>query len=156
LNDYLYDDTYIGRSETTGFPSRQISTREGGLKMTTFSYLSTFGIGRSDNWLGSFNLKTDLPIKKLPVRLFLDVATFADAGKLNPSGSKVLFDGGVEVYLLDMVNIYVPLIMSKDFKDYQRTITGKTSILDGITFSIQLNKINWLKAPSGIFSLFGY
>src|SRR5207237_4886782 len=77
LNDYLYDDTYIGRTETSGFASRQISMREGGLKMTTFSYISTYGIGRSDNWLGSINLKTDLPLKKLPVRLFLDMATFA-------------------------------------------------------------------------------
>jgi hypothetical protein len=156
LNDYLYDDTYIGRTETSGFASRQRSIREGGLKMATFSYLSSYGIGRSDNWLGSLNLKTDLPLKKLPIRLFLDMATFANAGKLNPSGNKVLFDGGIEIYLLDMVNIYVPLIMSKDFRDYQKTITGKTSILDGISFSIQLNKINWLKAPSGIFKVMGY
>ena len=83
VNDYLYDDTYIGRSEREGFGIRQISMREGGLKVPTPLYASP--LGRSDNWLAALNIKTDLPLKKLPVPLFADVATFADAGKLNPS-----------------------------------------------------------------------
>jgi len=156
LNDYLYDETYIGRSETEGFYSRQVSIKEGGFKSPTFRYLSTYGIGRSDNWLASLNLKTDLPLKKLPIRLYLDVATFADAGKLNPSGNKFLFNGGVEIYFLDVVNIYVPLFMSRDYNDYRKSITGKTSLLDGITFEINLRTTNWLKAPQGIFKLSGY
>jgi hypothetical protein len=31
-NDYLYDETYIGRNEQTGFASQQISMKEGGFK----------------------------------------------------------------------------------------------------------------------------
>ena len=156
LNDYLYDDTYIGRSETDGFAARQVSMREGGMKMPTFRYLSTYGIGRSDNWMASLNLKTDLPLKRLPIRLYLDIATFADATKLNPSENRFLFNGGLELHVLDIVNVYVPLFMSKDYNDYRKTITGKTGILDGVTFSIQMHKINWLRAPQGIFRLFGY
>ncbi|HRO43713.1 MAG TPA: M1 family metallopeptidase [Flavipsychrobacter sp.] len=154
VNDYLYDDTYMGRSEREGFGIRQISMREGGLKIPTPLYASP--LGRSDNWLAALNLKTDLPLKKLPIRLFVDVATFADAGKLNPSGSKILFDAGFEIYIFDVVNIYVPLVMSKDFSDYRKSISGKTGILDAVTFSINLQRINWLRAPSGVFKLLGY
>jgi len=154
INDYLYDDTYIGRTEREGFGIRQISMREGGMKIPTPLYASP--LGRSDNWLAALNLKTDLPLKKLPVRLFADIATFADAGKLNPSGNKVLFDAGVEIYILDVVSIYVPVVMSKDFNDYRKSISGKTGLLDAVTFSINLQHINWLKAPSGIFKLAGY
>lgn len=154
VNDYLYNDTYIGRSEREGFGIRQISMREGGLKIPTPLYASP--LGRSDNWLAAINLKTDLPLKRLPVRLFADISTFADAGKLNPSGSKVLFDAGVEIYVFDVVNIYIPLVMSKDFNDYRKSISGKTGLLDNISFSIDLRNINWLRAPSAIFRLFGY
>ncbi len=154
VNDYLYDDTYLGRSEREGFGIRQISMREGGLKIPTPLYAAP--LGRSDNWLAALNIKTDLPLKKLPVRLFADVATFADAGKLTPSGSKVLFNAGIEIYLLDIVNIYIPVVMSKDYNDYRKSISGRTGVLDNISFSINLQQINWLKAPSGIFRLAGY
>ena len=106
--------------------------------------------------MASLNLKTDLPQKRLPIRLYLDIATFADATKLNPSENRFLFNGGLELHVLDIVNVYVPLFMSKDYNDYRKTITGKTGILDGVTFSIQMHKINWLRAPQGIFRLFGY
>jgi len=154
VNDYLYDDTYLGRSEREGFGIRQVSIREGGLKIPTPLYASP--LGRSDNWLAAINIKTDLPLKKLPVRLFADVATFADAGQLNPSGNKVLFDAGLEIYIYDVLTIYVPLVMSKDFSDYRKSISGKTGLLDAVTFSLNLQNINWLRAPSGIFKLTGY
>lgn len=152
VNDYLYDDTYIGRTETDGFGARQISMREGGFKIPTPLNLSP--LGRSDDWLAALNIKTDLPIK-LPLRLFLDIGTFANAKEANPSGQKVLYAGGVEIFAWDVVNIYVPLVMSKDFNDYRKSM-GQDGILDGITFSINLQKINWLKAPSGVFKVMGY
>jgi hypothetical protein len=153
-NDYLYDDTYLGRNEREGIGARQVSMREGGFKIPTPLYATP--IGRSDDWLVAFNIKTDLPLKRLPIRLFIDVGTFANADKLNPSGNKFIYDGGAEIHLLDIINVYVPLIMSKDFRDYRKSITGKDGILDGIVFTVALHKINWLKAPSGIFSFFGY
>ena len=113
-------------------------------------------LGRSDNWLAAINIKTDLPLKNLPIRLFADAATFADAGKLNPSGNKVLFDAGLELYFFDIINIYIPVIMSKDFNDYRKSISGKTGLLDNISFSINLQQINWLKAPQSVFRLMGY
>src|SRR5690606_5755891 len=96
VNDYLYDDTYIGRTERDNAWAQQISLREGGFKIPTPLYANP--IGRSDNWLATLNLETDLPLGKIPLRLFLDIGTFAQANKLNPSGSKVLYDGGFELH----------------------------------------------------------
>lgn len=145
-NDYLYDDTYIGRNEREGLSSRQVSIREGGFKLATPFYANQ--IGRSDNWLAALNIATDLPLKKLPLRLYLDVATFSDADKLNPSGNKVLYMGGIELHLpYDVVSVYFPLVMSSDYKDYLKSIYGKDIFGHSITFKLQLHNINWLKAP---------
>lgn len=152
-NDYLYDDTYFGRSEREGMASQQISMREGGLKIPTYFLASP--IGRNDNWLAALNVKTDLPIK-LPIRLFADVATFANASQLNPNQSKILFDAGVEVHFKDIINIYIPLVMSSDYRDYFNSIIVDKKFLKSITFSIQLDKIEWLKASSEVFKLVGY
>jgi hypothetical protein len=153
VNDYLYDDTYFGRSQQTGFGAQQISMREGGLKIPTPLLASP--LGRSDNWLAALNIKTDLPIK-LPIRLFLDVATFANAHQLNPSGDKGLFDAGVEIFGGDFVNICIPIVMSKDYKDYYKSIVGKNQFVRSISFSLQLNKIKWLNSSSDIFKILGY
>lgn len=143
-NDYLYDNIYIARSEPTGLLSQQIAINEGGFKIKTNQYASP--IGMSNNWLAAVNLRSDLPIK-LPVKiqLFLDAGTFANAGKLNPSGNKLLFDAGIELHLLgDVFTLYAPLFMSKDFKDYTKTIYGKNRILNTMTFSLNLAGINFL------------
>jgi hypothetical protein len=143
--DYLYDGTYFGRSEQNGAAAHQINIMEGGFKVPTPLYASQ--IGRSDNWLVAANLSTDLPFGKLPVRLFLDIGTFEDATKLNPSGQKLLYDAGFEITLpYDIVSVYFPVVLSKDFKDYMNTMYPKKVFGNSITFRIDLNKINWMKA----------
>lgn len=145
-NDYLYDDTYLARNEREGLGSRQISIREGGMKLATPFYANP--LGRSDNWLASVNLSTDLPLKKLPLRLFLDAATFADAADLNPSGNKVLYMGGIELHLpFDILSVYFPIVMSSDYRDYLKSVHGNKVFENSITFRLQLHNINWLKAP---------
>lgn len=149
INDYLYEDTYIGRTEQDGLGAKQVSIREGGLKMPTPYYANP--LGRSDNWLASVNLKTDLPLGKLPLRLYLDVSSFADAAKLNPSGNKILYSGGVELHLADVLHIYIPLVMSKDYQDYIKSILGKNSFSKTITFSLDLQQFQWLKTGDRLF-----
>jgi hypothetical protein len=145
--DYLYDGTYFGRSEQTGFASRQIAMLEGGFKIPTHLYASQ--IGRSDNWLFAVNLSTDIP--KLPLRLFLDVGTFSNAAKLNPSGQKILYDGGIEVALpYDIISVYFPLVMSKDFNDYMKSMYGNKVFGNSIVFRMDLHKINWMKARKAL------
>jgi hypothetical protein len=147
VNDYLYDGTYIGRAENKGLAGNQISMQEGGFKIPTNRYASP--LGRSDDWLATINVETDLPL--VPLRLFFDAGSFSDAARINPSGNKLLFDGGVSLHLpFDILTVYFPLIMSKDFREYQKAMYGNKQLLNSIVFTIKLNNTNWLKAPSSL------
>lgn len=146
--DYLYDGTYLGRTEQSGVGSRQVAMMEGGFKIPTPLYASQ--LGRSDNWLFAANLSTDIP--KIPlVRLFLDVGTFANAQNLNPSGQKLLYDAGFEIALpYEIISVYFPVVMSKDFNDYMKSMYGNKVFANSITFRIDLNKVNWMKARDAL------
>lgn len=124
-NDFSYDDIYLSRNEQKGALASQVSLQEGGFKIRTLQYANP--LGTSNNWLTSINLRTDLPISlPLKVQLFLDAATFADAAKLNPSGNNALLDAGASIHLFkDALILYVPFIMSKDFKGYTKSMYPK-------------------------------
>jgi hypothetical protein len=111
----------------------------------------------SNNWLTTLNFRSDLPIK-LPIKtqLFLDVGTFANAGNLNPSGSKLLFDGGVQFNLLsDLLEVYVPFIMSRDFRDYTKSVYTKNRFLQTISFNLKLSQIDVLNLKYHLGSMIG-
>lgn len=147
-NDYLYDETYFGRSERDGIAYRQVSMKEGGFKLPTSFYASP--LGRSDDWLASLNIKSDLPLGKLPIRLFLDIATFSNAKQLNPSGDAFLYMAGAEIHVLyDLLSIHVPFVLSRDYKDYLKSIYGNKQFSNSITFTLDVQKINWLRATQG-------
>jgi hypothetical protein len=151
----MYDDIYVARNEQSGAMAQQVSMREGGFKIRTNQYANPLGM--SDNWLFAVNFRSDLPIKS-PVKLqvFIDAGTFANAGKLNPSGNKLLFDGGLELHLLgDMLIIYAPLVMSKDFKDYTKSVYSKNRLLNTMSFSLNLSSLNLLQTQN-VTKILGY
>lgn len=148
-NDYLYDGTFIGRYQSTGLWAQQIEMKEGGFKVNTLQY--AMPVGTSDNWLMSLNLKSDLPLGKLPVRVFADLG-FTPSQPLSASNSmQVAFDAGLEIYLFDWASVYVPLFMSGNYNDYVKSIFPKDRLLKTISFSINLGSIDWgtfLRSPS--------
>ena len=147
-NDYLYDDNYFGRNEREGAAYHQYSVREGGFDIPTSFY--NLPLGRSDNWLAAINVKTDLPFGKLPLRLYFNAATFANAKQINPSGKGLLFEGGAEVHLLyDLILVHLPFVFSKDYNDYLTSIYPKDKLANRISFSIQFQNINWLRTAQG-------
>lgn len=150
-NDYLYDETYLGRNQQTGFYSQQVSLKEGGFKVNTLQYAAQ--LGRSDNWLFAFNLKSDIPLWNLPVRLFADVATFSNAKDMNPSGAAILYEAGVEVYISDYFSLYLPLLMSKDLKDYTKSVYPENRFMKTISFSLNIGNLNWLKLPGKLWNM---
>ncbi|MBS1643927.1 MAG: M1 family metallopeptidase [Bacteroidetes bacterium] len=149
-NDYLYEGTWIGRSARDGFAARQIAVQEGGNKISTPYY--GFPLGRNDDWLLGINLKSDLPFGNLPLRLYLDLSTYSDAKNINPSGDRWLYSGGLEIHALkDVLLFHIPLIMSRDYQDYFDSIFPDKKLANSISFSIQLQNINWLRTTtSGI------
>lgn len=152
VNDYLYDGVYLARNKNEGFGSQQVSVQEGGFKIPTNLYANV--LGRSDNWLLALNVKTDLPLGKLPLRVYADAATFADAAQLNPSGSKVSFNAGFELHLFgEALSIYAPVLMSSDYRDYISGMYAKDRFLKSIAFSLNIQNFNWLRTHEQIFRL---
>jgi hypothetical protein len=155
--DYTYDQYFIGRSASyaienssvanAGLAAQQISIRDGGLKLRIDAY--DYAQGRSADWVSALNFSTSLPQDlfpvPLPVRIFFDVGTYAEAWKPNAQTSRFLYTGGIQLSLFrNLLNIYAPLIYSSDFHDLIKTV----GFAKRITFSIDIQNLDHINAKS--------
>jgi len=151
--DYTYSNYFLGRNEFQGLSSQQIMMRDGAFKVR--SDLLASKIGKTDDWLTAANFVTDLPGRfnplavlplKIPLKVFADIGTYAEAWKQNPPTGRFLYDGGFQLSLFrDLVKIYVPVVYSKVYADYfKSTITGNR-FLKNISFSIDIQHFNFYK-----------
>jgi hypothetical protein len=151
MDDYLYDGTYKGRNEINGLGAHQVSIQEGGFKVPVYNMTD-----RSDNWLAAINLATDLPKWKinLPIRLFFDAGLIPNAAPsfTHSSSTTMIYDGGVEFYVIkNIVSVYLPVIMSDDFRNYLTNTYGRKHVFErSISFTLQLQNINWLRFPEKV------
>ena len=152
--DYTYSDYFIGRNKFEGFESRQIMNRDGGFKVRTDLLASK--VGKTDNWLASVNFSTTIPSSinplqmlpvKIPLKLFFDIGTFAEAWEKDAEIDRFVFDAGLQIPLFkETFNIYVPLLYSSVFKDYiQSTIEKKGRLFKTISFTIDISNFNLRK-----------
>jgi hypothetical protein len=147
--DYTYSNFFIGRTEFEGFPSQQMMIRDGAFKVRTD--LLSSKIGKSDNWLSAVNLTMDIPDRlnplsvlpiKIPLKIFADVGTNSEFWDKEYEGDRFLYDAGLQVSMLkDIINIYVPLLYSKVYKDYFKS-TPNNSFVQRISFSINIQDIS--------------
>lgn len=150
--DYTYSDYFIGRNEFQGWMSQQIMERDGFFKVRT----EAREVGITDDWLMALNLSSDLPGKinplhvlpvKIPLKLFLDVGTYAEAWKDNPTTGRFIYNAGFQVPLLgSLINVYVPIVYSKVYSDYIKSIVVEKKFLRNISFSIDLQQLSLQKA----------
>ncbi len=151
--DYTYSNYFIGRNEFDGFSSQQIMIRDGGFKVRTD--LLSSKIGKTDDWLVAANFTSPIPRAinplsvlpfDLPVKMFLDIGTYAGAWKKNAETGRFIYDAGLQLSLFrNVLNIYVPLLYSKVYKDYIKstsTETGFKRFAKNISFSIDIQNIN--------------
>jgi hypothetical protein len=142
--DYTYSDYFFGRNKFEGFASQQIMIRDGGFKVRTD--LLANKIGKTDNWLTAANFSASIPKKynplsvlpvKIPLRLFLDVGTYAEAWERDADVDRFLFDAGFQIPLFDgAVNIFMPVVYNKVYSDYFKSTLGKNRFFKTISFSI--------------------
>ncbi len=151
--DYTYSNYFIGRNEFERFSSQQIMMRDGGFKVRTD--LLSNKIGKTDNWLMAANFTTSIPNAinplsvlpfKLPLKIFLDIGTYSDAWKKNAETGRFIYDAGLQLSLFrNVVNIYVPVLYSKVYRDYIKSTipeTGIKRLFKNISFSIDIQNIN--------------
>ena len=148
--DYTYSNYFIGRNEYEKYASQQIMIRDGGFKTRTD--LLSAKVGKTDDWLAAINLTSDIPNRfnplsllpfRLPIKLFLDVGTYAEAWKRNAHTERFLYDGGLQLSLLkNVVNIYFPLVYSKIYRDYIKSTIPDRLFVKTISFSIDIQQVN--------------
>ena len=120
--------------------------RDGGLKLRTDLFQGLQG--RSDNWVSSLNFSTTLPQKmfpiKLPIRIFFDFGTYAEAWKKDATTSRFLYVGGLQLTLFkNLVNVYAPIIYSSEFRDNLKTVPGENKFFQRLSFSIDIHRFDW-------------
>ena len=145
--DYTYSNYFVGRNEFEGFFNQQIMIRDGAFKVRTD--LLSNKIGKTDNWLGALNFTSSIPKNinpleltplKIPLKLFADIGTHAEAWETNSGTPKFLYDAGLQLSLLkNTINIYVPLFYSKVYKDYFKSTITEKRFVKNISFSIDLH-----------------
>jgi len=152
--DYTYSDYFIGRNEFNGFVSQQIMVRDGAFKVRTD--LLADKVAKTDDWLIAANLSTTIPPAinplellpfKIPLKFFVDIGTYAEAWKQGSDADRFLYDVGLHIPLLkETINIYIPLLYSKVYKDYiQSTSLKKERFWKKISFSIDISNFSFRK-----------
>ncbi len=157
--DYTFSDYFIGRNKFDGSSSQQIMMRDGGFKVRTD--LLADPVGETDDWLLAANFSSSIPSSinplnilpvKIPMKVFLDIGTYAEAWKKNAEVDRFLFDGGFQISLLkNIVNIYVPLIYSNVYKNYVQSILEKKDrFFKKISFSIDISNFSLKKIDKNL------
>jgi len=153
FEDYSYSNYFVGRNEFDGFASQQIMNRDGFFKVHTD--LLSSKIGKTDDWLGAINLTTSIPKNinplellpvKIPVKLFFDFGTYAEAWQKNNSTGRFLYDAGLQISLFkDVLNVYFPLVYSKVYGDYFKSTITEKRFVKNISFSIDIQQLSLSK-----------
>jgi hypothetical protein len=141
--DYTYSNYFLGRNESDGLAGRQIMMRDGALKIRTdlFSGLQ----GRSDNWIAAINLNTSIPKifpVDVPLKLFFDAGTHAGAWDEENQGSRFMYVAGLQLSLFkNVLNVYAPVLYSKQIRDQLKTVENGSSFGKTISFSIDVQAL---------------
>lgn len=146
--DYTYSDYFVGRNRFDGSASQQLMIRDGAFKVRTDLLASK--VGKTDDWLTAINLNTSIPKKlnplsvlpfKIPLHLFLDIGTYAEAWSRNTDEDRFLYDAGIQVPIAQgTFNLYIPIFYNKVYGDYFKSTIPKNRFLKTMTFSIDLYK----------------
>lgn len=148
--DYTYSNYFFGRNKFENWASQQIMIRDGGFKVRT--NLLSSKVGKTDNWLMAVNLGSGVPESinplqvlpfKIPLKVFADIGTYADAWQRGGDRSRFLFDAGLQLSLFkETINVYIPVIYSTVFRDYFRSALGSKRFLKTVSFSIDIHRFN--------------
>jgi hypothetical protein len=102
--------------------------------------------------VSALNLSSTLPPsivpRWFPLKVFLDIGTYAGAWQDNPLTSRFLYTGGLQLSLFhNILNLYAPLVYSSDFSDQLKTLPDQNTFWKKLSFSIDLQNINGRKGP---------
>ncbi|WP_254884027.1 metalloprotease [Aquimarina sp. TRL1] len=120
--DYLFDYSYLGRSESTGLVSQQIILAEGGFK-------SKLDYSFSNQWLTTFNADSNI---------WKWIFAYGDVGFVKNKGvsPKFVFDTGIRLSLVaDYFEVFLPIASNNGWEIAQPNYNEKIRFI--ITLSPQ-------------------
>ena len=151
--DYTYSNYFAGRNEFEKFYSQQIMQRDGFFKVRTD--LLSSKIGKTDNWLAAVNFTNDVPKAinilqilpfKIPLKAFVDVGSYAASWQQNAESGKFIYDAGLQLsFFKDIVQVYIPILYSKVYRDYFKSTITEKRFLKNISFSIDIQNFSLKK-----------
>ncbi len=145
--DYTYNNYFFERNAFDGLGAQQIMMRDGGFKVRT--NLLSEKVGKTDQWLAAINLTSSIPRSinplsvlpiELPIKLFADFGTYAEAWEEQSGNDRILYNAGVQLTLARAVNIYIPILYSKVYRDYIKSTIPEKRFLRTISFSFSFNE----------------
>ncbi len=136
-DDYLFDHTYFGRSESMGLLGAQTTIRDGGFYIPS-------ALGRSWGILASANLRSSIPFTNI-VKLYYNIGITMNPANMTASNyDKLLYEGGVILSLLDKkFEVYFPLIIDKNTSSYYNI--NNYEFKNRIRFTMNLDYFNPFK-----------
>lgn len=132
--DYLFDDIFFGRNESSGIWSRQMTLTDGAFKVPTFR-------GQTSDYLVALNLKSTIP-GKIPLRLYADIGHYFNGeGNIDP----IHYDAGVALVIFpEVFEVYFPLLISNQIYNSLKLV-NQNSFGDRIRFVLDVRKLNPVK-----------
>ena len=127
---YLYEGMYPDRFSVAPetFWSRQMTSSEGGLVSPVNDTLGY------SNWLISASFTSTLPgkLSKIPVRPFINVL-LNDHGK-STTNPVLFFETGFRIGFRDVLEIYIPLVVSKNIESFGGSIKDRIRVMLNLDF----------------------
>lgn len=148
-HDYTFSHYFMSRMQQQGWQTQQIVERDGFFKVAMPMRYNP--VGESDDWIGAINFTADIPKAvdpfkmlpfRVPVKIFADIGSYAEAWQPESEVGKFVYDAGVQISLFnDALNIYLPLIYSRVYKDYYQSIYGRQHFWKTVKFSFNLAQL---------------
>ncbi len=140
FNDYLYENTYLGRFEspfTHSFFGNQFTPNNG-------AFATYIPFGYSDKWLVSFNVSSSIPYmsRLIPLKLFFNSGLMPKNSYPKDYPLDLFnWESGVKFSILqDNIQVFFPVFISKGLKKSNETFTDK--YIQRVRFSININNFN--------------
>lgn len=139
--DYLYENTYLGRFETSGFFAQQMVVADGGFRTYTV-------VGQSANWLVALNLTSTL-YRNVPLQFFASLGTYGGGGTITGS-DLFLFEFGATLRLVpDVLEVHFPIWATPNISRNTDLITP--NYWQRIRFTFNLQNVSLRKTVKGLF-----
>ncbi len=128
-DDYLYDYTYMDRSQKGGFYSRQVTPADGGFNLPS-------KLGRSWDYIAALNVRTGLPFTRI-------IKLYANFG-VSEYDKKLLAEGGVLITFNRTFELYFPILWTSQYQDVM-DLNPDYNYFDNVRFTIRMDLKNPFK-----------